>query len=185
MLVCSLPTATLPTWGCSCWLLLIAILLLGVHVCVPLLFDKPPDDDAFTSLPLHNSLLEACSLFATAVILLCEESKLQLLCKTSSVSDSCKSDCSSTRIFPFTLGCCSALALSPVQRAGRNHLPPLFLLTTCLLDTNITRAQQVLTISPLITFSFSQICDFVSFRCLHSSDIKAALFGFSPHPQFS
>ena len=44
------------------------------------------------------------------------------LCKSSSVSDSCKSDCSSTRIFPFTLGCCSALALSPVQRAGRNHL---------------------------------------------------------------
>ena len=107
------------------------------------------------------------------------------LCKSSSVSDSCKSDCSSTRIFPFTLGCCSALALSPVQRAGRNHLPPLFLLTTCLLDTNITRAQKVLTISPLITFTFSQICDFVSFRCLHSSDIKAALFGFSPHPQFS
>ena len=82
LLVCSLPTATLPTWGCSCWLLLIAILLLGVHVCVPLLFDKPPDDDAFTSLPLHNSLLEACSLFATAVILLCELQQILFCVKT-------------------------------------------------------------------------------------------------------
>ena len=67
------PPPPSPPW----WLLLILLLLLLVHVCVPTslgVFDNPCDvpTTAFTSPPhFHNSLLPPCSLFTTAVILLC------------------------------------------------------------------------------------------------------------------
>ena len=131
------PPPTSPPW----WLLLILLLLLLVHVCVPTslgVFDDPGDAaPAFPSPQLHNSLLAPCnSLLATAVILLIfqpclDRKKFSIPNQSQQTSD--KTCCRpAPRIFSFTLGCCSALALPPsfLQRAGRNHLQTL-LLPTC------------------------------------------------------